>query len=106
MAALHSKLANRKREGRDRILDASTKKEYEAGSRYKTSSSDVPKTTKKISDVLHGDRKTQEWEISKAFDKTSLKELALDIGIPSSRLSGMNTQELRGMLLAILKKGK
>lgn len=59
--------------------------------------------TNKIRQLMGNDKSMVEWKINRAFDKTSLKELALDAGVPSSKVRTMSTEELRAMLLSMWK---
>ena len=61
----------------------------------------VSKSNKSVRSLI-GDN--GDWKISKAYDRTSLKELALDAGVSSSKVNDMSTSELREMLLAMWKK--
>lgn len=59
--------------------------------------------TNKIRQLMGNDKDMVEWKINRAYDKTSLKELALDAGVPSSKIRTMSTEELRAMLLSMWK---
>lgn len=59
--------------------------------------------TNKIRQLMGNDKSMVEWKINRAYDKTSLKELALDAGVPSSKVRTMSTEELRAMLLSMWK---
>lgn len=60
--------------------------------------------TNKLKDIFKGEKSSMvEWKINRAYDKTSLKELALDAGVPSSKVRTMSTEELRAMLLSMWK---
>lgn len=45
-----------------------------------------------------------DWKIQKAYDRTSLKNLALDAGVSKERVNSMSTDELRKMLLSMWRK--
>lgn len=49
--------------------------------------------------------KNAEWKITKAYDRASLTDLALDAGLESSYIRSLPTDELRAKLLAMWKKG-
>ncbi len=58
----------------------------------------------KLKDIFKGEKSSMvEWKINRAYDKTSLKELALEAGVPSSKVRTMSADELRSMLLSMWK---
>lgn len=56
---------------------------------------------RKIKKILGDDKKMAEWKISKAYDRSSLRELALEVGMSSSLINAMPTDDLRAKLLAM-----
>lgn len=60
--------------------------------------------TNKLKDIFKGEKSSMvEWKINRAYDKTSLKELALEAGVSAAKVRNMSADELRSMLLSMWK---
>lgn len=75
-----------------------------AGSAPKPTRKPASSKSNKLKDIFKGEKSSMvEWKINRAYDKTSLKELALEAGVPSSKVRTMSADELRSMLLSMWK---
>lgn len=83
--------------------DGSVQKTTSRNERYDTSRANKPTSSRhaKIRNILGDNQKDVEWRLGKAYDRTSLMEVAEEAGVSSAKLRKMDTASIREMLLAM-----